>query len=483
MIRATLAAVLLTAGGIAYASTLQDVVTDYVQKARQTPGIALAVITPDRVEIVTAGETGGVGTGAVTAETLFEIGSVTKVFTGVLLAKMAADGLVSLDTTVGELMPGERELDPEVAGITLRELATHTSGLPRLPEGGAFLWRLIVRPSDPYAGSTPDDIFDAVAAIGADGLGTRGHFAYSNLGVALLGRLLEAATGQSYESLLEARVLAPMGLTSTRFTEDLLGDPRLARGHRGNLQATRNWVLDAYAPTGGLASNLDDMRRFLEAAMRAVPGTPLGDSMARFWSDTDGAQASGLGWALTQREGESMIWHNGRTGGYYAFIGFLRERGRGVVMLTNASHDGDGFAVSLLLGEPHLPASRPNWIWIGYTLLFVALAPIVVYANRQQGLATLAGGATARSGRINLLGTGTEAAFLLALTWKLGVWNVVPVWYWWAGLGVAVGLLVISLPVAAKLPWLPTGPTWRHALQVTWMCVMFVLFLWAAFRL
>lgn len=481
MIRAIFAAALLTAGGIAYAPALQDIVTDYVQKARQTPSIAVAVITPDGVEVATAGGVGCVG--SVTSETLFEIGSVTKVFTGVLLAQLAADGLVSLDTMVGELMPGERELDPEVAGITLRELVTHTSGLPRLPEGGNFLWRLIVRPSDPYAGSTPDEIFDAAAAIGAAELETRGHFAYSNLGVALLGRLLEAATGQSYESLLEARVLSPMGLTSTRFTEDLQGDPRLARGHRNNLRVTRNWVLDGYAPAGGLASNLVDMRRFLEAAIRAVPGTPLGDSLTKFWSEADGFQGSGLGWLLTERQGERIIWHNGRTGGYYAFIGFLPERGRGVVMLTNASHDGDEFAVSLLRGDRQLPAARPDWIWLGFTLLFVALAPIVVYTNRQKCLATLAGGATNRSSRLHLLGAATDAAFLLVLTWKLGVWNVLPVWYWWAGLGTGVGLLVTSLPVAAKLPWLPTGQIWRHILQMTGMCVTFFLFLWVAFWL
>lgn len=197
---------LLALVGATEAATLQEIVEAYVD-ARQTPGIAVALVTPDRVEIAVAGRT-GVGA-EVNADTLFEIGSVTKVFTGILLADLVAEGRVSLDSTVGELMPTGHELHPAVASITLRELATHTSGLPGLHETFDMLWRVVLQPANPFAGLNSEDIFAAVAALSGEDLATRDDFNYSNLGVALLGRLLEAATGEAYERLLKAGYFCP----------------------------------------------------------------------------------------------------------------------------------------------------------------------------------------------------------------------------------------------------------------------------------
>ncbi len=459
---------------------LQETITAYVEKTRRAPAVAVTLLTPEGAQIATAGTAGHQR--KVHAGTLFEIGSVTKVMTGILLAELAADGTVSLSTTVGELMPGGRRLDPHVAEITLRELATHTSGLPRLPETFEMQWRMVSHPANPYAGLKPDDIFDAVAALSADDLGPRGRFAYSNLGPALLGRLLERAAGQPYERLLAERVLKPLGLQHTRFTSEVLNDPLLALPHRSNLRPAQNWTLEAYNPAGGLSSSLDDMVRFLHAAMTAEPDSPLGVSMDVHWSDEAGEWASGLGWAITRRDGETIIWHNGRTGGYYAFVGFLPERQRGLVLLSNASHDGDTLVFSLLRGEYALPQPPRDWFAVGLTLLFVVFAPLAAYGYRAHALATLSGHAKVPAGCINLVSDGLGAAFILTLNWKLGAWTVVPELLWWAGALATFALLAASLPTTARLAWLPAVSGWRLALRLLGIGAIALLLFWVAFR-
>lgn len=476
---AVLAALCLPAPAAAV-TPLQQLLDAYVQEHRRTPGIAVALLTPEGEELAVAGLARG--REPVTPETLFEIGSVTKVMTGILMAELAACGIVSLDDTVGELMPGDRPLDPQVASISLRELATHTAGLPRLPESFDMLWRLLRHPADPYAGLTEDDLFDAVAALDAEDLDTRGHFAYSNLGPALLGRLLAHAAGQPYERLLAERVLEPLGLLHTQFTAEVLDDPRLARPHRANLRPARNWRLDAYNPAGGLSSNLEDLRRFLHAAMTAEPDSPLGATLNVHWSDRAGEWASGLGWMITRRDGETMVWHNGRTGGYHTFVGFLPERRRGVVLLSNAAHDGDALAVNLLRGQYELPAPPRDWLFLGLTLLFVLFAPLLAYGYRAQSIATLSGAAKMPAGRIHLAATALDAACILALTWKLGLWTLVPEALWWAGAGATTALLAASLPPSARLPWVPAIPGWRLALRLLGIGLSLLLLLWAVFR-
>lgn len=463
------------------ASSLQEQVDAYVEQSRQTQGIAVALLTPVGLTRTLSGRAGP--DGAISDETLFEIGSLTKVFTGLLLAQLNDEGVVSLDSTLGELMPEPWELDPAVASIQLQELATHTSGLPRLPNNFEMLWRQVARPADPYASLENQDLFAAVADLTAEEVAARGEFSYSNLGPALLGRMLEAAAGEPYETLLEERVLAPLGLDQTVFTDSVLDDPRMARPHRENLRPARNWQLDAYAPAGGLSSDLEDMITFLQAAMTAEPGSPLAESMAVHWADDSGEQASGLGWIISERNGERMIWHNGRTGGYYAFIGFLPESERGLVMLSNTSHAGDGFAISLLQGEDSPPAPERNWFLLILTLVFVPLTPVMAYGFRSQARATLAGTAKKPVDRIQFTGTLIETAFVLALIWKLGVWTLVPIAYWWAGLVAAVVLLLMALPLVPRLPWWQNTSNTRSVLRVLGMAAMAMLMFWAVFLL
>lgn len=448
----------------------------------QGVGAIAVLVTPEGREVAAAGRVAGSGSGPPDLDTFFEIGSVTKVFTALLLAEMAGRGEVTLDTPLGVLFPARERLDPEVASIPLVELATHTSGLPRLAMDGPTLRRLAFRPGDPYRGSTRDEIFDAVASLDAGDLSGRGRFEYSNLGVALLGRLLEAGAGEDYEALLRSRVLGPLGLTSTRPTWEVEADPRLARPHRDNLRPGRNWRLDAYLPAGGLASTSEDMARFLEHVMDGEPDF-VRRTLELQWRDEDSGTAMGLGWVLGSLDGEPLVWHNGRTGGYHAFVGFLPGAEKGIVLLTNASLDADGLALALLGGEDQAPGSEPRTLWSVLTLLFLAGAPWLAYSRRQELAHSARGDRDPPRGRLHWIVGGLDVALILALAWVLGRWEWFPVWLWWVALGLAVLVLASARRDAMRLSWLPPASPFRRTLPILEAGATLVLAAWVIFRL
>ncbi|MGF1518788.1 MAG: serine hydrolase domain-containing protein [Nodosilinea sp.] len=410
------------------AMTLQQQVADYAAQGRGTQAVAALLITPEGTETAFAGETGNPAHPVPTADTLFEIGSITKVFTALLLADQVNQGVVTLDTSTEELLPGREASLP----ISLQALASHSAGLPRLPLPRA-LWGLLY-PANPYRGSQPEELYRAIAT--ADPAPETCQ--YSNLGPALLGQLLATAAGRPYEILIQTQVLAPLGLTDTHFDLNPEARDRLAQGHRENTLLTANWQLDAYAPAGSLKSTLTDMGQFLSAAM-AADWPPLALSLQLQNEDCD----FGLGWIFAEREDAPMVMHNGRTGGYYAFLGWLPEAGRGLVLLTNTSDaQGDQVAAALLRGQPLPPRDRP-------------LAPLMVAAFLG-GLLIVQGWQFARSqrhrDRFKFLEDSAEILLLLALSYQLGPWQWLPIALWWGLLVLFVGLVIRRLWQCRMLP-------------------------------
>ncbi|MEM9305474.1 MAG: serine hydrolase domain-containing protein, partial [Pseudomonadota bacterium] len=179
--------------------------------------------------------------------TQFQMGSITKPFTDMLLAELVANGAVKYDTTIGELMDVEPK-NPAVAEITLQSLATHTSGLPRLPVN-----LVPANPLDPYAGYDDDLLKKAVVeARNLQPLGD--HYAYSNFGVGLLGYLLGEEQGDGYQKAMMALVVEPLGLTETGFTES----GNVAQGFRSG-DVVPAWSMDdALAGAGSLWGSVSD---------------------------------------------------------------------------------------------------------------------------------------------------------------------------------------------------------------------------------
>ncbi len=224
------------------------------------PSLAWAVV---RDQDTAAGGFGGAG-----PRTIFQIGSVTKVFTALLLADMAERGEVHLSDPAASYLPG-----PAGDGPTLADLATHTSGLPRLPRG--LLRSALLHPRDPYARYPPARLVrDAGRALRAGSPGS--HYAYSNFGFGLLGYLLGQAAGTPYETLVTRRICVPLGLSDTTFAAP--GPPRAARGHR-RARPVPDWRLGALAGAGGLYSTAADLARFLRACLLAPPAAPATASL------------------------------------------------------------------------------------------------------------------------------------------------------------------------------------------------------------
>jgi CubicO group peptidase (beta-lactamase class C family) len=297
----------------------------------ESPGVrdrlSVAVIDGDEVRTANFGATDA---------TEYEIGSVTKTVTGSLLAQGIERGEVEAATELGELLDLG---DSDAASVTLEELATQSSGLPRLPMSAGTLLATIVanyRASDPY-GST-------LAELEADARGVavgEKEFLYSNLGFALLGQALASAADTDYPALASARVFEPLGMDGSYAptAPDELRDGA-PTGYTASGRPSDAWTLGADAPAGSVRSTLADMTAYAAAQLDGTaPGVDATEPRARAGESGE----IGFAWITT----EGVTWHNGATGGFTSWVGFDRESGRAVVVLngTAANVDDLGFAL------------------------------------------------------------------------------------------------------------------------------------------
>lgn len=276
--------------------------------------------------------------GAADPERQFELGSISKAITGMLLADAIRRGEVTLETTVAALAP-ELSGTP-IAAITLRQLATHTSGLPRLPHTAGAAGRAVRHAYlglDPYRGLSVERVLRDAAR---QRLKAPGERLYSDLGGALCGQLLARAAGaEDYAQLLRGRITQPLGLGDMFVAERNHTAPA---GRSGLGRKRQPWIMEGYAPAGGVVSTVDDVARLARALLRgSAPGS---DSMLPIDSDTGGGERrSGMFWVVQpgQVAGEHLVWHNGGTGGYSSFLALLPERGRALVVLSASGRQAD----------------------------------------------------------------------------------------------------------------------------------------------
>lgn len=370
------------------------------------PGFAVALVTRSGCDFLNFGFTQALPSPGshvlpVSEKTLFEIGSVSKVFTGMLLAEAVVRGQARLEDPLGEHLPegwsapgfeGPQGLEP----IQLWHLSTHTSGLPRLPAG-----ILNADPNDPYRdfdGAALQRSLSAIQIKRAPGT----KYAYSNLGAGLLGYCL-AGDGAALDQAYRQRLLVPLGLLDTGIQLNPEQRARFAQGHSEGGREVGPWAMDALAGAGALRSSTQDLARLLEIELdiegwlaqeaSAAPGggaDSLGSAapaqadrervarallLAREqrWVDPQNPQALalGLGWHLNPAAGTR--WHNGQTGGYHSFLALHEQSGSAVALLANASTPLvdrlGGSLLDLLQGLPvqglgleaHIPLEPSAW--------------------------------------------------------------------------------------------------------------------------
>ncbi len=289
-------------------------------------------------------------------DTLFEIGSNTKVFTALLLAEMAERGEVRLDDPAALFLPAGVTL-PERGGrqITLAQLATHTSGLPRDADNYAPTDR-----ANPFADFTVERLYDFLGRYRLDRDPGAEH-AYSNVGSGLLGHVLARRGGIDFETLVRERITGPLGMTSTTVTLTPALAARSAAGHDHAGRPTPWLDLPAIPGAGALRSTAHDMLAFLAAAL-GLAETPLGPAMRAQLADrratgrSDGG-AQALGWLISSKYGAEVAWHVGRTLGGHAFLGLDPAQRVGVVLLGNMGVvRAEDIGFHLLTGAPLVPA-------------------------------------------------------------------------------------------------------------------------------
>ena len=316
-------------------------------------GLVVGILDGGRTRVIVAGSAGP-GRPPLSGQTLFEIGSISKAFTATLLAEMAQRGEVRLDQPVDALLPAGTRVPAGARAITLEDLATHRSGLPRLPDN------LAPRdPANPYADYDAPRLYDFLRRHtlrrepGA-------QYEYSNLGAGLLGHALALRAGERYDALLRRRVLEPLGLRDTRIAIPPADARRFAAGHDAAGDTVPGWDLGVLQGAGALRSTADDMLRFLRANLEATAETPLGRAMLAAHeprATVSGQLRIALGWHVRARPDRNLVWHNGGTGGFSSFAGFDRARQRAVVVLSNTAASVDDIGMHLL--DPEVPYATP----------------------------------------------------------------------------------------------------------------------------
>lgn len=283
-------------------------------------------------------------------DSVYEIGSISKTFTGILLADMVLKGELKLDDLVEDHLPEDVEVPSRnEVKITLQHLATHTSALARMPTN--------FRPADasnPYADYSVEDMYAFISGYSLPrDIGEK--YEYSNLGMGLLGHILSLKEGTSYEQLMTERICDVLGMESTviTFTEEL--QERLAKGHNSTGEVS-NWDIPTLAGAGAIRSTARDMLTFLAANM-GIERSPLSEAMEMSHEARVEAGKNmqvGLAWHIRDNEQTRIVWHNGGTGGYRTFCGFIKEQGIGVVVLSNINLGADDIGFHLLDGSYEL---------------------------------------------------------------------------------------------------------------------------------
>lgn len=335
-------------------SEIRKILAQRVDDYRQSVGIVAGVIEPGHESVVAYGKLNQGDPRPLNGDTIFEIGSITKVFTSLLLADMVERGEVALNDPVAKYLPQGVHV-PERGGrsITLLDLATHTSGLPSAPTN--FKPK---DPSNPYADYSEKQLYEFLSSYTLTrDIGSK--YQYSNIGGGLLGLALARRGGTDYETLVKSRICAPLDMNSTTITLSPEMKSRRAPGHNAALNQVSNWDLPTLAGAGALRSTANDLLKFL-AANLTLTQSPLAPAMAamlkvrRPTGNPDLEVA--LGWhSRTSPNADEIVWHNGGTGGYRSFIGFDGRRQVGVVVLSNTSTPSGGDDIGMHLLDEHSP--------------------------------------------------------------------------------------------------------------------------------
>lgn len=323
--------VLLACSGLqAQPTTPAEIVQELGNKYPKNTQIAIAIIKDNKVEYHGFVRRDSSYQVMDNKNSIFEIGSITKVFTSTLLAQAIVHKKLKPQQKLKTLVPFKLKGRPK---ITLEQLSNHTSGLPRLPNNMFLI--MAENATNPYKMYDEQLLKEfATKELEVDAKRTL-SFAYSNLGAGMLGYALSRAYKKPYEQLLKALVLEPFGLNNSYTNVHQVPKEKLVKGLDISGKVVPNWEWDVLAPAGCLLSSVEDLSKFVQANLSSDYPVLERQQLPSFKHNENRSLA--LGWLIIKKKEKEYYFHNGATSGYTSALFFNKKDQEGIVILSNVS--------------------------------------------------------------------------------------------------------------------------------------------------
>lgn len=315
---------------MATAQTPAELVKKYGKDFPQYTEFAIAVVEGDEVSFYGFIKKDSTFEAKENASAIFEIGSITKVFTSTLLVQQVVNKKMKLNHLVKKFLPFKLKGNPK---ITLESLSNHTSGLPRLPDN--LFPMMVNNPDNPYKGYDAEKLkeYCSKQLSLTNEVGAQSN--YSNLGAGLLGYAICQKTKKSYEDLLQEFIFKPLEMNQSTTNQNLVKE-QLVRGLDPDGKVTSSWDLEVLAPAGNVLSSVQDLSKFIIANFDTEnPVFKLQQTQTKIINKN---MAVALGWHIIQsKTGKKLHWHNGGTGGYTSSMAVDVQNKKGMILLSNVS--------------------------------------------------------------------------------------------------------------------------------------------------
>ncbi|MEM1121419.1 MAG: serine hydrolase domain-containing protein [Bacteroidota bacterium] len=318
-------------------SSIADIVAPYMTN-EMTKGLSIGTYQNGQVAFHNFGVASDKNPVLPTEKSIYEIGSITKTFTGTVLAALAVEGKVKYNDPISKFLPDSVCNWSADKSITLEELATHTSGLPRIPNN--LMKSLFTDIDNPYRNYGTEELYAFLKEYEPKAK-TKRKNEYSNLGFGLLGHILATVNQTTFEEMMTQHIFQPLAMNQSSAVDN----NNLIQGHDALGQPISQWDFQALAGAGAIRSSVTDMMQYLQANIEEKTPFQAAQIPRKAMNDF---QKIGLGWISQQNDDLSFTWHNGGTGGYRTFMGFSKDQQVGVVVLSNATQSVDGIGVRTL---------------------------------------------------------------------------------------------------------------------------------------
>lgn len=335
---------------------IEKVGTKYVGKNGNV-GLVIGVVKGDKIYIKGFGKKNKENGDAPDAKTIFELASSGKVFTTSAAQILADRNEISFDDTIDKYLNLKVKLCEQAKNITLRQLAAHTSGLPSFPE--SFVPK-IKDELNPYKDLTVKDLYDYLTD--GNGMQKSGSYDYSNLGMGVLGHILEIKTGKSYESIIKDEITNKLEMKNTTITLNEEQKKLLAQGYNEQGNPNPVWEDNVLTGAGSFLSNAEDMVKFIKVNFDENQSDISKSLLKTHERQFNGK--TGLGWhyyskfvAFITDEGD-VIWHNGGAGGYVSFMALNKKTKSGVILLSNSTSNVTLLGTRINLYSKHISFAK-----------------------------------------------------------------------------------------------------------------------------